>query len=439
MKKLRHTVVASIAFVGVTVTLAACSSGGGPLPDGDGTPSGAVNIILNSNPTGNAVAALVDEYNALGGPQVKTQLFAEQQMRDKIQLNLQSRSSDMDLYMSLPNREGPLYFTSGYYEQLDEYVEDAPADYDAAGFASAALQAMKVDDKLVALPLNVEGPVMYYRTDLFDQWGLEVPTTIDELIDTAAQIKEKSAGSIVPITLRGAADALPYTFGPFFHAEGLQWTDDDNEPNFDDSKAVTAIKQYTDLAASYGPPGVANYSFNESTNLFASGGAAIELESTNLFSTIMDPNTSIVTETTSVANIPGGADGPMPTISAWGLAMSPFSINKSAAWDFMQWITSPEQQAKMALAGNAPSRASVFDDADYQAALDSDAEQQWADAVLFIQENGNTEVGPVGTQAPAMRKVIGDGVGSAILGSATPEEAAQAIQAGLKPLLQQDR
>jgi multiple sugar transport system substrate-binding protein len=384
----------------------------------------AINLVMSNHPWQRGIEPLIDRFEEESGITVNVQTFAEQQTRDKIQLNLQSRSAAMDVYMTLPSREGPLFASSGYYEPLDDRLAQAPAEYEADGFSRGAITGMQVDGTTYALPINVEGPVLYYRTDLFEQWGLTPPTTVDELRATAEAIKGRTA-DVTPITLRGASSALPFTFGPFLHGTGLEWTDAQGAPTFDDPRAARAIDQYAALAREFGPPGVINYSFTESSTLFAQGKAAMELESSNELNSLIDPGSSTVAEHVGVAAVPA------TTVLSWGIAMSPFSENKDAAWQFMQWATSPATQLELAKADIAPPRQSVADEPAYTEALDTPTHQQWRAAVADLQENGNVEVGPVGANAPAMRKVIGDAVGKAILGEASPEQAAAEIQSGL--------
>ncbi|WP_165368183.1 ABC transporter substrate-binding protein, partial [Phytoactinopolyspora endophytica] len=379
-KTTRRLSLGTVAL-GPVMVLAACAG------DGDDTDP-SLNIILNGNPNGNALADIADQFSEDTGIDIEVQVLSEQQMRDRVQLNLQSQSSEMDVYMTLPSREGPLFAASGYYEPLDDYLASAPEEYDADGFAPAAMDGMTIDDEIIAMPMNVEGPVMFYRRDVFDDLGIEVPETIDELLAAAETIEAEGDG-ITPVTLRGIADTVAYTFGPFMHADGLTWTSD-GVPTFEDPRAHEAIEQYATLARDYGPPGVINYSFNESTQLFASGEVAIELESSNLFPNTVDPENSVVADDVGVANIPGGPDGSTPTILSWGLTVSPFSEQQDAAWEFVQWATAPEAQLTMAEDGIAPPRSSLFDDPTYQEILDTEAEQEWRDALIYIQENGNT-------------------------------------------------
>jgi len=422
-------IVGGIAAAGIVISLAACSSDSGGDSSGDGGPV-TLNVLLNGNAIGTNIEAMTDAFeDSHPDITVNVQVLAEQQMRDKEQLNLQSRSNAMDVYMTLPSREGPLFQASGYYEPLDDYAAGAEDGF-LDGFSTIAIDGMKVDGATVAMPMNVEGPIMYYRTDLFEEAGIEVPESIDDLLSAAEALESSSDGSYVPITLRGQADALAYDFGAFFHAEGLDWVTD-GEPNFTDPKAIEAIDQYATLASEYGPEGVINYSFNESTNLFASGGAAIELESSNLLPTIIAPETSSVIDTTGIATMPGGA----PSILSWGLAMSPFSENKDASWEYIEWATNYDTQLETALLGIAPPRDALYEDETYTASLDTPLKQQWSEALQYLLTDGETEIGPVSQQAPEIRKIIGDGVGTVILGTATAEEAAQSIQDQISPLI----
>jgi len=417
--------------VAVAMLAAACGSPSDAVDDGEQT----IELIISNHPWQRGIQPLIPEFEEETGISVNVQTFAEQQARDRIQLNLQSQSDAMDVYMTLPSREGPLFSSSGYYEPLDDYLADAPDEYQADDFSAAALDGMRFDDQVMALPLNVEGPALYYRTDLFEQWGLKPPETVEDLIAVSEEIRAADP-DIAPITLRGAAAALPFTFGPFVHGNGVEWTDGEGTPNFDGPGAVQAIEEYATLARDYGPPGVINYSFTESSTLFAQGGAAMELESTNELNSLIDPNNSTVSDNVGVVPVPAGSAGHAPTVLSWGIAMSPHSSNKDAAWEFLQWATSPDIQLRLTEADIAPPRTSVAEDPEYTSTLETEVQQQWGEVVRQLQEEGHTEVGPVGNEAPTMREVIGNEVGAVILEEKSAADAADAIQAELTPLLE---
>lgn len=430
MKKTTKKSLAILTGLGMTLSIAACGS-----PSSNDSGAGGedtITVVLSNHPWQRALEPLIPQFEKESGIDVKVQTFAEQQARDKILLNLQSKSNAMDVFMTLPSREGPQFSSSGYYEELDDYLSSAPEDYMASDFSPGAMDGMQAGGATIALPINVEGAVLYYRKDIFDKLGLQVPKTVEEMIKVSKSIKEQGDG-MIPITLRGASAAIPFTFGPFFHGEGLTWTTD-GKPNFNDPAAVKAIEEYATLAKDYGPPGVINYSFTESSNLFAQGKVAMELESSNELNSVIG-DSSTVADQVGVAPIPAGSVEAAPTALSWGIGMSPFSESKDAAWEFMQWATSPETQLALTEGEIAPPRDSVAADPKYTDTFDTDAKKEWGEAVADIQANGFVEVGPVGAEAPAMRKVIGDAIGKVILGEVTAEAAAAEIQEGLTPLL----
>lgn len=419
--------VATAALVATTVT--ACGSPGEGSSDSD-----AITVVLSNHPWQRGLEPLISEFEEESGIKVNVQTFAEQQARDRILLNLQSKSSAMDVFMTLPSREGPQFSDAGYYQPLDDYLAESPDSYEADDFSPSAIDGMKdADGNTIAVPINIEGPVLYYRTDVFEELGLDVPETIDEVLAAAQTIED--AGEVTPITLRGAAAAIAFDFGPFFHGEGLEWTKEDGTANFDQPGAVKAIDDYATLARDFGPDGVINYSFTESSNLFAQGKVAMSLESSNELNSVFDPEASTVSELVGVAKMPGGSVEAAPTALSWGVTMSPFSEKKDAAWEFLQWATSPETQLKLTEAEIAPPRDSVAKDPSYVEELSTPTQQQWLEAVADIQENGHTEVGPVGTKAPSMRETLGNAIGKVILGEVTAEQAAEEIQTNLNEQL----
>src|SRR5690606_32381143 len=147
-------------------------------------------------------------------------------------LKLQSKCSSMNFFMTLPSREGPHFSEAGYYQPLDDYLDEAPESYMVDDFSPSAIDSREdADGKARAVPINIEGPVLYYRTDVFDELGLDVPASIEDVLAAAEAIKKK--GDITPITLRGAAAAIAFDFGPFLHGEGVEWTKEDGTANFD--------------------------------------------------------------------------------------------------------------------------------------------------------------------------------------------------------------
>lgn len=390
----------------------------------------SISIVLGENPWQRAIEPYIPEFEDEFGVRVDVQVLAEQQARDRILINLQSHSTAMDVFMTLPSREGPQFSGAGWYGSLEEVLADRQVDL--ADFTPAAVQAMSVNDEMVALPVNVESTALYYRQDVFERLGLQPPETIAELLDAAEAIAAE--GDIIPFTSRGLAAALPFTFSSFLHSEGAEWTSNTMTPSVDSVQSIKAIAEYSNLLGEFGPLGVINNSFSQNSLLVAQGEVAMNIDSTNELTSMVGAS-SRVDGTLAVTDFPAGDAGSRPTVVSWGLAVSAYTDAHADALDFIRWATSPAMQSRLAVDGIAPPRASAFGSPDFQAAADSPIEKQWLGVLERAQESGSAEVGPIGENAPEMRRVIGDAVGRAILGDATPEEAAEEMQRELASLM----
>ncbi len=395
-------------------------------------------LLVEQHPWTTAIQPLISQFETLTGIQVETQVFTEQQQRQKSQIALQAKSPEFDVFMSLKSFEGWKYARAGYYEPLEPYLNNpqlTPSDFDSKDFLAGAFNGEKIDGKLYGLPIIVEGPVIFYRSDLFKQYNIAPPKTMADIETAAAAIKKDSNGSIYGVTLRGLPQAVAYTFGPFYHNEGLQWLTSDNKPQLSDPKGVAALDYYGKLAREYGPPGVVQYSFYQSSSLFASGKVGMEIESSNELSTIIDPKSSQVVGKVDVIPFPPGPGGDHPTELQWGISMNAFSQHKDAAWLFMVWATSKQMEADLALKGIASPRASSWETSQFKASLTDQLRKDWAAAVQHTVAVGNAEVGPPAVDEPQVRQIIGDMVDSVILGQSTAADAAKKADAALAPLV----
>ena len=74
----------------------------------------------------------------------------------------------------------------GWLEPLNGLLDDGTI----AAFNPSLLDAAKVDGKVHALPLYADGIHFFYRTDLLEKYGLEVPQTWQEVQAAAQTITE---------------------------------------------------------------------------------------------------------------------------------------------------------------------------------------------------------------------------------------------------------
>jgi trehalose/maltose transport system substrate-binding protein len=154
----------------------------------------AADLAIVSGDTGNGLAILrgmLDDYEKTSGDKV-TVVPMPSSTTDQFgqyKLWLAAGNTDIDVYQTdviwAPQLANQLV-------DLTDQMKDISGNY----FPSI-IESQTVDGKLVALPLFTDAPALFYRKDLLDKYGAKVPTTWQEMAETAKMIqdKEREAGN----------------------------------------------------------------------------------------------------------------------------------------------------------------------------------------------------------------------------------------------------
>jgi ABC-type glycerol-3-phosphate transport system substrate-binding protein len=258
---------------------------------------------------------------------------------------------------------------SGQVEPLDGLI--AADDYSLADFPTSALDAVTDRGRLWGLPYCHISNVVIYRADLFEQHGVAVPETLDQLTEAALAIQQAVRGTgtadFYGIALRGAPSCglnfweVGSTWAPSY---GVRWYGDDGMPTLDTPELRAAVEHYIDLIQRAGPPDSAEMGFAECMACYGSGRAAMTIEPANEASILYDGGGQVA-EATRTALIPAG---PLGTRHA-GLYCPPYAIparahDKKAAWLLAKFLCAPDQVLDDALRSGfvEVARDSLFDD-----------------------------------------------------------------------------
>lgn len=416
------------------LVLAATTACGGA---GDNGEDKSLSLLFTNDPWTRAIKPKIPEFEKQTGIQVDLQVLGQEQALSKLLVTLQSRSPAVDLFQSIPSAVGVQYHQAGFYENLNSYVKDpkqTPDSYEFSGFQPGVTKAERIEKDLVGIPILFEGPVVYYRADVLKKYGLKPPETLADLVSVARQAHTKSNGKYVT-AVRGQARPMVYLLGNFLHNWGVEWADESGRANFDDPNAVKAIDMYAGLARDYGPKGVVNNTYTQTSALMAQGRAVMAIESSNELQTVAGKESSVA-KSLGVMPIPAGPGGSHPTILTKGISMSAFSDNKEAAWRFIRWATSPEMQGQLAEEGVANPRGVSADSS--SGSIDKDVYNDWQQSLQTILSEGNPNVGPPVADQTAAREAIGEQVQQVILGRASAGQAAGKIQSSLQTYLKDE-
>jgi ABC-type glycerol-3-phosphate transport system substrate-binding protein len=157
--------------------------------------------------------------------------------------------------------------SAGLLAPLDDVVE-------ALGGRDAFLpgRLLIVDDVVYSINQTPASPHFHYRKDVFEEHGLEPPTTWDELLHAARTIhSDEMAGIAVP---GGENRATTIFSGVFLWQNCADFFDSDLNLTIDNERTHEAIQFYVDLLEN-APPDVAAWAFAEPIESFWSGRAAM--------------------------------------------------------------------------------------------------------------------------------------------------------------------
>ncbi|MEW2076538.1 extracellular solute-binding protein [Streptomyces sp. NPDC013433] len=170
--------------------------------------------------------------------------------------------------------------TAGYVKDggLADITEEFGAWDEAEDTDPTARQSVTVDGKVYGAPYFVGVRALYYRTDVFDELGLDVPRTQAELISTAKEI-HTAKPEMYGIAVGGA-----YTYGamPFIWAHGGELATGKGgsyASAIDSAAARKGIEAYTSLFGDDNCPAAkcAGMGGNDTVTAFASGKAAMAI------------------------------------------------------------------------------------------------------------------------------------------------------------------
>jgi N,N'-diacetylchitobiose transport system substrate-binding protein len=182
---------AALATLALT-TLAACGDDGGTgSPSGDGGPETAdIRVWINGADTPQEARDWLKK--TFEEQHEGSTLTIEEQEWDglveRLTTALSSESETPDV-VEIGNTQAPTFTSAGAFSDLTDELDDLGGDDLLPGFVEGAT----VDGQTYAVPYYAGSKYVFYRKDLLADAGLEVPTTMDEFVDTAIALKKANA------------------------------------------------------------------------------------------------------------------------------------------------------------------------------------------------------------------------------------------------------
>ncbi|MGW3409773.1 extracellular solute-binding protein [Streptomyces sp. NBC_00554] len=239
--------------------------------------------------------------------------------------------------------------TAGYVKDggLADITEDFADWSEAKDTDPTAKQSVTVDGKIYGAPYFVGVRALYYRTDIFEELGLEVPKTQAELISTAKEIRAAKP------ELYGLAVGGAYTYGamPFIWSNGGEIANGKGgsyASAIDSAAAQKGIEAYTSLFGDDNCPAAkcAGMGGNDTVTAFASGKAGMAIGGDFSHAAI---EAGSVKGKYAVVPLPGVKSGEIAPAFAGGnnIGVLKSTSHRTLAIDLMEQLASKKTQAEL--------------------------------------------------------------------------------------------
>ncbi len=245
-----------------------------------------------------------------------------------------------------------LYASKGALAPLDDLIERDAVDMDQ--FYEQATRELVVDDVVYGLPLLVDNRSLFYNKALFEDAGVQPPTTWDELLGAATELTERDGGKLAQ---SGFALNDPGLFAAWLRqAGGEMLSADGTTVGFNSPEGLAVL----DFWQSILDAGVYELGFGEGVDAFAEGIVAMKYDGPWALSGLnqTDVDFGIVPP---VAGPDGGQGAGM---GGFGLVIPEGAENVEGAWEFLKWwTTQPENGVGFAeIAGWIPANIEAAND-----------------------------------------------------------------------------
>jgi multiple sugar transport system substrate-binding protein len=327
-----------------------------------------LSLAIVSGVEGDALKQAARDYETLNGVRINIAEFPYDNLFEKELVDLTAQTGAYDLIM-LDDPWFPRYATAQLLTDLTPLYQKRGQTGPDDDFIASSIALCKHPYETgvtLALPYVGNSQLFFYRKDLFEKHNLKPPASWDDVLAAAKTIDERErtgspgGGRVYGYVMRAArGNSAVADFMPIFWAFGAEMFDATGKPAVNSTEGIDALKFMLELGK-YAPSGYASFNATEVSAHLLQGTAAMSINWPAWISSFDDPAKSKVTGKMAYAVMPGLKSPGRAEIGNWLIAIPRAARNAEAAFDFMRWATDTEQMKKSALAGNPPTRRSVF-------------------------------------------------------------------------------
>lgn len=263
-----------------------------------------------------------------------------------LQATVAGQAPDVALYMA--GGDPVNYAIRGAVEPLSQFDDFEEI---TKRFSPAAMTPVELNGEYYGLPEQASFPMLFYRKDILDELGLEIPETWEDVYEMLPVLQRNNMSiGLHTSDVPSGSNLGMISFGTMlYQAGGSFYNEDKSRANFASEEAISIMREWSDLYKSYGFP--LSFDF---MNRFVTGEMPLAITNYTSYNTlvIFAPQLKNMWGITSVPGTrqeDGTVSHATPITITTAMMMGTIEEeNKLPAWEFIKWWTGTEAQTDYA-------------------------------------------------------------------------------------------
>jgi len=399
-----------------------------------------ISMVINQSPWFPAFSALVERYESETGNRIAFDVNPYAGALEKVRNSLRAAEGQYDL-LAIDNNWMVEMFAGGFLMPIDELdpsyrLDPAVNTYDGTIFWDGETRTFdSAGGRLMGIPINGNVEVLFYRADLYEEHGLEVPETWEQLLENVVALNDPPA--IYGFVHRDDRTSATADFSNYMFSFGGSVFEDRSAGNhnvtFNSPTNLEALRYYLELGEKGGYPSPGSVSQAQMIQHLLTGKAAHAIGIVGAWADVDDPQKSAVVGKLSAALIPradraGGRHASRAGHWIGAIAGNVPRERQEAALTFLKWAIQRPQQVLFTAEGGVPTRTDIVGPE-----LEQDPRYRFLDALAE-----NSKVAKMVYTVPEVRQLFAITdlrLNEAFIGTLGPAEALNTAAAEIEEVM----